>query len=198
MITTQTTTSCLDCSAPMAADQRYCLNCGQRRGAPRVAFPPPAPAELEAAAAPRLPPAPPSVLRPGATGVWVTAVGVLLLAMGVGVLIGRSGTGASARPVRAAAPITVTVPSAGAGAAATATATPAPAAKQGGKHKSAKTTSASAGKADSQKIQQLNNLAPSDYAKKSKALPKTVGTTGKAPPKDNKPAGGGSGFQAIG
>ncbi|MEA2221441.1 MAG: hypothetical protein QOJ35_4067, partial [Solirubrobacteraceae bacterium] len=33
---------------------------------------------------------------------------------------------------------------------------------------------------------------------KSKKAPKTVGTGGTPPPKDNKPAAGGSGFQEIG
>jgi len=30
--------ACPSCGKPMAADQRYCLNCGARRAAPRVAF----------------------------------------------------------------------------------------------------------------------------------------------------------------
>lgn len=30
--------SCPSCGQPMAADQRYCLNCGARRGDPRVEF----------------------------------------------------------------------------------------------------------------------------------------------------------------
>ena len=29
---------CAGCGAPLAADQRYCLNCGRRRGGPRVDF----------------------------------------------------------------------------------------------------------------------------------------------------------------
>lgn len=29
---------CTACGAPLAEDQRYCLNCGQRRGEPRVAY----------------------------------------------------------------------------------------------------------------------------------------------------------------
>ena len=29
---------CRACGAPLAADQRYCLNCGQRRGEPRVEY----------------------------------------------------------------------------------------------------------------------------------------------------------------
>ena len=30
--------SCPNCGARMAADQRYCLNCGHRRGEPRLPF----------------------------------------------------------------------------------------------------------------------------------------------------------------
>ena len=30
--------TCRECGAPLAADQRYCLNCGRRRGEPRVDF----------------------------------------------------------------------------------------------------------------------------------------------------------------
>ena len=29
---------CEECGAPLAADQRYCLNCGRRRGGPRVDY----------------------------------------------------------------------------------------------------------------------------------------------------------------
>jgi hypothetical protein len=187
-------TSCPDCGAPMGGDQRYCLNCGQRRGAPRVPFPPTVPTETVTEVAP----AAASPRHTSAT-IWVTAVGVLLLAMGVGVLIGKSGSDDTTQPVRAAAPITVTVPGGTGTAAAAATTT----AKSKGKGKSSSKSkkakaSATPDPADTQKIQQLDNLSPSDYAKKSKALPNTVGTTGKAPPKDNKAAGGGSDFEEIG
>jgi len=47
-------------------------------------------------------------------------------------------------------------------------------------------------------VKQLQSLSGKDYVKQSKKLPKTVATGGKPPPKDNKPAGGGSGFQSIG
>jgi hypothetical protein len=53
-------------------------------------------------------------------------------------------------------------------------------------------------KADKQKLQQLQNLSGSDYSKQSRKLPKTLELPGKAPPKDNKQGGGGSGFQTIG
>ena len=29
---------CEECGSPLAADQRYCLNCGRRRGGPRIDY----------------------------------------------------------------------------------------------------------------------------------------------------------------
>jgi hypothetical protein len=88
---------CVSCGAPLAVDQRYCLECGERRspvnGAP-FGGPPDGDAETQA---PRTP-AQPSLTTPtggagqhGSTPTVLAGVGVLLLAMGVGVLIGRSG-----------------------------------------------------------------------------------------------------------
>jgi hypothetical protein len=127
--------SCAACEAPLASDQRYCLECGERcmptrrvshgRAPSVTAAPPEAPAAtaVAAAAASRPPSAqPPDAARsPGddtgrSNAVTVIAgVGVLLLAMGVGVLIGRSG-GNSPR-VTAAAPQVISVASAPAAAA---------------------------------------------------------------------------------
>ena len=87
--------SCSVCDAPLAEDQRYCLECGERR------FPissvllggPPAAAGPGRAQPPAAPPAPspaPDAGRGNAVTV-IAGVGVLLLAVGVGVLIGRSG-----------------------------------------------------------------------------------------------------------
>lgn len=92
---------CPACGSPMLADQRYCLNCGQRRGDPRLPFmdavvfmdaaKQPQPAEAAAA-----PPSPPD-RRPwmSANASLVAGVATLVLAIGVGVLIGRSGEGNS-------------------------------------------------------------------------------------------------------
>jgi hypothetical protein len=114
---------CAACGAPLASDQRYCLECGERR-VPVSSFlqsgPPPA-----ATAAP--PSAPPGPLRlPPATSaehearnptlMVIAGVGVLLLAMGVGVLIGRSGSGSGSQRPAAAQVITVgSAPATGAG-----------------------------------------------------------------------------------
>jgi hypothetical protein len=90
---------CPSCGTHMAVDQRYCLHCGQRRGDPRLPFmdavtfmdaatrPPQA-----AAAAPA-----PSGRKPriSANASLIAGVGTLLLAMGIGVLIGKTGEGSS-------------------------------------------------------------------------------------------------------
>jgi hypothetical protein len=107
---------CPGCGMPLTRDQRYCLSCGARRAG--------LPAVLSGAAAPRAAAAGAVVDPAGparADSPWrldaglVAGVGCLLLALLVGVLIGRSGH--SDQP--AAAPQVVTVggptPAAGAG-----------------------------------------------------------------------------------
>jgi len=75
---------CSNCDAPLAADQRYCINCGERRGRPRFSF--------EALVAP--PPAPPPERRRrfqvSSSVSFIAGVATLLLALGVGVLIGHN------------------------------------------------------------------------------------------------------------
>lgn len=83
---------CPTCDERLASDQRYCVNCGERRGKAR--FPVTGVAASRAESAPAPPPAPRRPSAPaGAT--LITGVATLLLAMGVGVLIGRSGTNSS-------------------------------------------------------------------------------------------------------
>jgi hypothetical protein len=86
--------ACAACGAPLAADQRYCLECGERRpltseflrsGSPAAPASPPA-------APPRPAPARGGEARPNSLLTLLAGVGVLLLAMGVGVLIGRAGS----------------------------------------------------------------------------------------------------------
>ena len=82
---------CANCGSPMAHDQRYCLECGERRGQPR--FTVPADATVTTTTTVR-----------GATGfqrfssgtTLIAGIATLLLAMGVGVLIGRSGNSSPA------------------------------------------------------------------------------------------------------
>jgi hypothetical protein len=92
----------------MAADQRYCLECGERRAVMSSVLlggpPPRSEAEPGASASPPARP-PDSAIAPGpddrgrgnALSV-IAGVGVLLLAMGVGVLIGRSSASTKTPP----------------------------------------------------------------------------------------------------
>ncbi len=90
---------CAKCSAPLADDQRYCLQCGEPR--PHVSGPPSR--TLEAPTKPLAPldvPAIPSASSNGRnnTLALLAGIGVLLLAMGVGVLIGRADAGSAKVP----------------------------------------------------------------------------------------------------
>jgi hypothetical protein len=100
--------ACASCGAPLAADQRYCVECGERRGEPRLPFMDGRPRSAAEAPVPRRG----RRLRMSASGTLIAGVGTLLLALGVGVLIGRAGhtSTTSNKPVQF-----VTVPGAGAG-----------------------------------------------------------------------------------
>jgi hypothetical protein len=96
---------CPNCAARMAPDQRYCIECGERRtgGGLRDALPR---TQTTAVAA-----APPRRPRMSANSSLIAGIATLLLAMGVGVLIGRTGD----HPSKAASttPIIVSAPAAG-------------------------------------------------------------------------------------
>lgn len=88
---------CPSCGVRMAADQRYCLECGQRRGDPRLPFMDAVvfmdavkqrPAE---ATAPSSPPPLERRSRMTANASLIAGVATLVLAIGVGVMIGREG-----------------------------------------------------------------------------------------------------------
>ena len=90
---------CVNCGAPLSSDQRYCINCGERRGAARFTLPVAAAAPAEPA--PSSPSRPPRSRRPRPTqgATLVAGIGTLLLAMGVGVLIGHgSGSTKTVQP----------------------------------------------------------------------------------------------------
>jgi hypothetical protein len=105
---------CSACGAAMASDQRYCLVCGERNGPARV------PALDAARRTEQTPGAPPPHRQRGsANTALIAGVGTLLLALGVGVLIGRSSNSSTAKTPPAQV---VTVGgSAGAGSAGTST-----------------------------------------------------------------------------
>ena len=101
---------CVNCGAALATDQRYCVNCGERRGKPRFTLAGPSePAVKETtvrtASAPRRP-------RASAGLSLIAGVATLLLAMGVGVLIGHSNS--SANTTRQASTPAITINGGGA------------------------------------------------------------------------------------
>lgn len=104
---------CSSCSAPLAEDQRYCLNCGLRRGAPRVAYD----ALLRSGAREPQPPTPElpaASLSPSRTVSPLGAaagLGLLLLAVIAGALIGGRGEEQAAQQV-VAVPAAATTPAA--------------------------------------------------------------------------------------
>jgi hypothetical protein len=86
---------CANCGNPLASDQRYCINCGERRGKPRftLADPPEQPTEVARSASPR----PPRRPRTSVGFNLIAGVATLLLAMGVGVLIGHNNSSAGSK-----------------------------------------------------------------------------------------------------
>jgi hypothetical protein len=76
---------CPNCGAGMAPDQRYCIQCGERRtgGGLRDALP-----RTQATPAATVPP---RRARLSANSSLIAGIATLLIAMGVGVLIGRTG-----------------------------------------------------------------------------------------------------------
>jgi hypothetical protein len=134
-LTTTTSDRCPNCGTRMAADQRYCIECGERRtgGGLRDSLPR---TQTVAAAAPVRRRA---WLSPNNS--LIAGIATLLLAMGVGVLIGRSGHDGN---THASTPQVVTVSAgtaAGTGAAATTTAATT---SSSSKHSSAKRKKAAA------------------------------------------------------
>ena len=109
---------CPECGAPMAVDQRYCLNCGNRRGAPRVPVAEQAgerPAEAAAPAESQPGGGRPNDVSPLGAVLGVALLGGMLL---IGVLIGRGDTSNDQPPAQtiqvgangAAATTTATTP----------------------------------------------------------------------------------------
>jgi hypothetical protein len=207
-----TTEPCAHCGAALAHDQRYCLECGAPRTflsglqqldglrAAAAGYPPPSTIPSHPAmAAPYGPspyPYPPGGpvgggARWGGPAGLIAGVGVLLLAMGVGVLIGRSGSnsakGAAVPPAQV-----ITVDQSGSAGAAEAGQSESSAKASSGKHGSKKSApkSESSGKAGSgngvgESIQKpappsvLKNeksKSGGSFEQKSKNLPNVIST----------------------
>jgi hypothetical protein len=195
---------CPSCAAPLASDQRYCLECGTRRpelssvlaGDLRSLI---AVAAVESAPGQRngggAAPAPPAATPPasGATAV-IAGVGVLLLAMGVGVLIGRSSSNAKAA-TQPAQVVSVAEPGAASSTGTTTSQSPASTSTtspssngSSGKHGSTKKSSSSSSEASAgggeqtssttapSAVQILKGAKGKNYEQKSKELPNKVST----------------------
>jgi hypothetical protein len=208
---------CRECGAPLAADQRYCLNCGRRRGEPRIDFqrhvPAPGaagvngdrPAQAQAGAA-EAAPAPQAKgsqrdYTPLAAVGGIAVLGVMLL---IGVLIGKGDSGGAAP-----APAPVVLQGGGAGAGTTAAdegggtkAGSKPAKSKSSKNKGDVVSGGSAGTgnapvASDEDLQKLQEQSPQEYSENSAKLPDEIATPGAPPPEDNQAPGGGSKGTAI-
>ncbi|HEX6391332.1 MAG TPA: hypothetical protein VFZ89_17850 [Solirubrobacteraceae bacterium] len=205
---------CSSCGAPLASDQRYCLSCGARRGAARLPFRDIL--QQQARTTTELMPigsgyaaVPPAQgdtvndrLRRNAP--LMALVGILLLAMLIGVLLGhwagedQPTAAANPRPQviqvgAAAAPAAATTPVATAPAETTPTETTPTTEK-----KTSSSDSGAAAAPATKEVKDLEKATGKDAVKAAEKLPKTFSTGGKAPPKDKKPAAGGADFEEIG
>ncbi len=203
---------CEECGAPLAADQRYCLNCGRRRGAPRVDYrhymaaagsaTGEGTAQTAGADAPQpaSPSEPEKSQRDYAPLAAVGGIAVLGLMLLVGVLIGKGNDSGTT-----SAPSVIRVPAATGGEGSEAAAASKDSAGKGlglgGSSKKAKGNGKSGGggtgdavKASQGDLEELGNTSGEDYVKQSENLPNKIATPGKPPPIDkSKPPGGGEG-----
>jgi hypothetical protein len=202
-------TTCPSCGAPLAGDQRYCLNCGTRHPEARLEFLDVLDADVRARSAPPLPVAvgqPNAVAAPGGrlqahTG--VLALGALLvLTLLCGLLVGHWVTDrrtATAAPAAAAPAPQVIRVEGGAGTGTTAGPTSdAPVTRTAAPRRSRSARSATTARAprDAVSARSLTSRRALDDAVR-KGKPISTGT-GRLPPKDDKAAGGGSTFESIG
>jgi hypothetical protein len=216
---------CGGCGAALAADQRYCLNCGRRRSGPRVDYrtylvpeengaqgpPPPAP---PAAAPDAVEPEPARPERDYAPLAAVGGIALLGLMLLVGVLIGKGGGEQASQPaqvIRVGGSGTETASTEAAEPAAAAGAKPA---KSGSKKAKGGGTDAKAvaggltGEAARQAegtvaaskddLEALEQTSGEDYEDTVKKLPDKIATPGAPPPIDkSKAPGGGEGGTTI-
>lgn len=159
---------CASCGAVLAPDQRYCVECGQRRGPTRTPYGEAA-GQQQASA-----PTPPSKRGPrfSPNAALIAGIGTLMLAMATGVLIGRTSAPSSKNaPIQYVGAPTTGVPSTSTGATSTESASEgsssAKSGGSGGKSGSGKSTPSSAAKL-------LGGKAPSKPVVK-------IGSAGKGP-----------------
>ena len=161
--------TCANCGARLAGDQRYCVECGTRRGKPRYAVPTTTTMTTTTTGAP-------GGYRATRWG-WMSSnaslilgVGVLLLAMGVGVLIGHdtAGTTSSGKAQ------VITVNGASSGGAAAPTTTPTTPATTAGTGSSTPKSSSTSNSAATAKTKSSPVTAAAKLPAKLKVIPKTL------------------------
>jgi hypothetical protein len=150
---------CPNCGSAMAPDQRYCIQCGERRsgGGLRDALPRTQTTTVAAA--------PPRRFRMSANSNLIAGVATLLIAMGVGVLIGR--TGDHSNKAAGTTPYQVVIPNAAGAAGAAAT---------------TGTTAASTKSASTKSNAAKKKAASTTSATKAKLPPRVVKVGGKCTP----------------
>jgi uncharacterized membrane protein YvbJ len=86
LVSARSAERCTNCGSPLAPDQRYCVECGERRGKARFSFESLAVPKAAAPASPK----PPRRPRVSSSFSFIAGVATLVLALGVGVLIGHN------------------------------------------------------------------------------------------------------------
>jgi hypothetical protein len=201
---------CEHCSAPLAADQRYCLNCGKRRGGPRVDYrqlmqgaqAPGAPAQPQPATAETAPESAGKAKgeRDYAPLAAVGGIAVLGLMLLIGVLIGRGDNSTTTTPAPVIRAPSATGAELGAGGSAGA----------GGSKNTSGGSSGAAGKkaknaaseepaepvvqTSTQELEERASETGEEAEKNALKGPDKIATPGAPPPIDKtKPPGGGEG-----
>jgi hypothetical protein len=191
--------ACPECGSALAADQRYCLNCGWRRGQARVDYE----TQILRAGQPATAGAPAGTQAP-ANSQWspVVAIGAIAL-LGVflllGVLIGKEDNNTTQTVAAQAAPTTTTTASTPTETTATTASKAAKPSKGGGAADTApgQGNVIQGGSGNTEGIQTADtNASPQENAKNGADVVATGGAPEKLDP--TGPAGGGSGATCIG
>jgi len=209
---------CQECAAPLAADQRYCVNCGRRRGEPRVDYRRlmgAAEGEAPTAEQPSAPATPPEgepkAERDYAPLAAVGGIAVLGLMLLVGVLIGKGNSSPTAAPapiVKVGGEVGGTA-STDSGDSKTAAAEPKSSKKSGKGGTGAKAvaggltgdaarSSKGTVQASTEDLENLEGQSGESYEETIRKLPDKIATPGKPPPVDTStPPGGGGAAETI-
>lgn len=189
--------ACRDCSAPLAADQRYCLSCGARVAAPRVdwasALGGPATAAVAPADGSGRRGASSWALMLDRVGGPMGAAAVVLIALAVGFLLGQGDGGPSGPATIIQRPPVVNVQGGGSAPAAAPGTTDTRGAGGAGGGRAARGGGSTAGIPRAQ----TQDGAGGDL-NRLRAQPEDQATGGTAPRRDDRPSGGGTDAETIG